>query len=582
VSHPAASPSASTPAQPVDAEQVASRPLPARPEGLVARVAALSDARLTFATALALFALSAWPLLLVALPPYQDLPNHVATAHIVAHPELYRELAFNGFFKSNGLLTLWFHVAGGLGLFAAARVFTAIVLLTNAIALPVFLLHFCGRRRLLVGTLFAWPLVHSFSVSMGFLNFAFGFALSLILLTVLDRQRERPTVARALGIGALSGLLWYAHPFPLAVVGGLVGLHVVTRPGWPARIREGIALLLPLVPAGLLAVVAAQHHLVKVEHTTAAAGAASYSYLNPLETLEHLWTDVSGAFTYLGAMTVVPAILLPVFAWQERRKEGQKERRQERQQDRLFFSRPALAILAAAYIALPVMASNWWYLNCRLVPFLWAGLLLRVPSTLPRSVTAALAVCAVAFSVATGVDYRRLDRDRAEFTAGLDAVPERATLLPLMFKRSKTSTFTASLNHAWGYYTVEKDTSAPLAFAVERSYPITYREFPPRALIPPALDRFAEQRGTPAQVCKSLGRWPVDEACTAAWRELWNGFWREAEPRFSHLLTWAIPAEARPMIPARYRRIFAAGALEIYARDGGNYEGGDGTKRSGG
>jgi len=140
-------------------------------------------------------------------------------------------------------------------------------------------------------------------------------------------------------------------------------------------------------------------------------------------------------------------------------------------------------------------------------------------------------------------------------------------LLPLLFKQGKTSDFTASLTHAWGYYTLAKDTSAPLVFAVERSYPITYREFPPRALIPPALDQFAERNGTAAQVCQRLRQAPDDAACAAAWRALWAGFWREAEPRFSHLLTWAIPAEARPMIPAVYQRVFAAGELEIYARE---------------
>jgi hypothetical protein len=103
-------------------------------------------------------------------------------------------------------------------------------------------------------------------------------------------------------------------------------------------------------------------------------------------------------------------------------------------------------------------------------------------------------------------------------------------------------------------------------FAVERSYPITYREFPPRALIPPALDRFAKQHATPAQVCKLLDRWPPDAACAAAWRAIWDGFWREAEPRFSHVLTWAIPPQARSIIPPTYRRVFAAGELEIYAR----------------
>lgn len=225
-----------------------------------------------------------------------------------------------------------------------------------------------------------------------------------------------------------------------------------------------------------------------------------------------------------------------------------------------------MTILAAAYIALPVMLSNWNYLNCRLVPFLWVGLALRLPSALPRPVAALLAVCALSFSAVLGVDYLRLDRDRAEFTAGIAAVPERATLLPLMFEQRKTSDFTSSLTHAWGYYTVAKDTSAPLVFAVERSYPITYRDFPPRKLIPPALDEFAERYGTPAKVCKILGQAPADPACMAAWRDLWDGFWREAEPRFSHLLTWAIPAEARPMIPPRYHRVFTAGSLEIYTR----------------
>ena len=166
-----------------------------------------------------------------------------------------------------------------------------------------------------------------------------------------------------------------------------------------------------------------------------------------------------------------------------------------------------------------------------------------------------------------GVDYVRLDRDRAAFTAGLDAVPERATLLPLLFKHQKTSDYTTNMSHAWGYYTVLKNTSAPLAFAVERSYPISYRDFPPRALIPPALDRFAETYSTPAQVCKTLRQFPIDQACPEIWRQLWRAFWQQAEPRFSHLLTWAIPPEARPMIPESYHRTFAAGELEIYARE---------------
>jgi hypothetical protein len=515
--------------------------------------ASKSNVPLVLLVALALFAMAAWPLLLVGLPPLQDLPNHVASAHIAAHLDLYPQYVFNGLLKSNSLLTLWLYLAGDHGLFGAARAFTAIALALNAIALPLFVLHFAGRRRMLVATLFLWPLVHGFFLSKGMLNFSVAFPLSLLLLMIMDRQRQEPRFARGLGIAVLSGLLWYAHPFPLVVAVGLVGLEIMTRPTWRARIAASLTLLSPLVPVGVLLAVTALHHLVKAEGSTASA-ASDFVYLPPWELIAHTWLDASGALTRWGSMTIVPALLLPYFAWKHRQTAWP------------FFSNLAMAILAVAYLGLPFMLSNWWHLNCRLVPFLWAGAALRMPTALPKWVAVVLAASALSFSAVLGFDYIRLDRDRAAFTAGLDAVPERATLLPLLFKHGRTSDFTASLTHAWAYYVVAKNTSAPLVFAVERSYPITYRSFPPAALIPPALDRFAELRGTPAQVCKTVSHRHGDEDCTRAWREQWSDFWREAEPRFSHLLTWAIPPEARAIIPQSYRRTFAADDLEIYAR----------------
>ena len=520
---------------------------------LTRRLERLSDSRLVLLIAFVLFALAAWPLLLVELPPLQDLPNHVASVHILTHPDIYPEYASNGFFKSNSLLTLWLYAVGGHDLFWAARVFAAVVLAMNALALPLFVLRFAGRERLLVAMLFVWPLVHPYFFAMGMLNFVLGVALSLMLLTVLDLQRERATVWRGLGVAGLAMLLWFAHPFPLVVVLALVGLHIVRRATWRERFASARALLLPLLPVAVLTGLSVERHLVKADHAPSFA-AATFAYHNPWEILIHFWRDVSGALTGWGSMTLVPAVLLPVYAWRQRRA------------SRFFFSTSAMVALAVLYVALPQMLSNWWHLNCRLVSFLWAGLALRLPATLPRSLAAALVACALAFSVVTGVDYVRLDRDRAAFTAGMDAVPERATLLPLIFKHSRPSEFTASLSHAWAYYTVKKNTSAPLVFAVERSYPITYREFPPLALIPPALDRFAERNATPARVCKSLGRFPVDATCVVVWRELWEAFWRRAQPRFSHVLTWAMPAEARSVIPLGYRRVFVAGALDIYAR----------------
>ena len=209
--------------------------------------------------------------------------------------------------------------------------------------------------------------------------------------------------------------------------------------------------------------------------------------------------------------------------------------------------------------------SNWWYQ-------LPAGSVLVGGACVATSEHAAPAGRdparrrALSFSVVTGIDYVRLDRDRAEVHGGYRRRPGAGHVAPAAVPARQDQRFHRKPDHAWGYYTVAKDTSAPLVFAVERSLPDHYREFPPRALIPPALDRFAEQNGTPAQACKILRQRSGDAACTAAWRERWDAFWRDAEPRFGHVLTWAIPAEARSIIPLGYHRVFAAGDLEIYSR----------------
>ena len=185
-----------------------------------------------------------------------ELPNHLATAHIVAHPDLYPQLAFNGLFKSNALFTLWLHVFGSHGLFGAARVFVAIVLAVNALALPLFVLRFAGRRAVLVAACFVWPLVHSFSVAMGFLNFAFAL-VSLSALSFLDRQRGRPTLARirhrrpggaalvrTRSAGGRGRARRPARRQPLDLAGANDGRHraaVAARPGGGAVCRGGAA-----------------------------------------------------------------------------------------------------------------------------------------------------------------------------------------------------------------------------------------------------------------------------------------------------------------------------------------------------
>ena len=276
------------------------------------RLAALSDARLTLLVALVLFALSAWPLLLVELPPFQDLPNHVATAHIIAHPDLYPQFAFNGLFKSNALLTLWLYVVGSHGLFGAARAFIAIVLAANALALPLFVLHFVGTAR---------------SAGRDAVRLAPGpqllrrdgvLELRVRVRAVADPADRARSTARAPHRGARPrhrralGRDLVRAPVPARGRGraGRAARRHAAPPGGHAS-RPASRCCCRSRPAALLSLAAAQQHLVKAEHATTMA-AGTFSYLNPWEIVAHLWTDVSGALTRWGSMTIVPALLLAV------------------------------------------------------------------------------------------------------------------------------------------------------------------------------------------------------------------------------------------------------------------------------
>src|SRR6185312_10867295 len=72
--------------------------------GVRATLARATDGQLALVIAAVLFLIGAWPLALVDVPPFQDLPNHLATITILQHPEKYPEFVFNGYFKTNSAL----------------------------------------------------------------------------------------------------------------------------------------------------------------------------------------------------------------------------------------------------------------------------------------------------------------------------------------------------------------------------------------------------------------------------------------------------------------------------------------------
>jgi hypothetical protein len=215
----------------------------------------------------------------------------------------------------------------------------------------------------------------------------------------------------------------------------------------------------------------------------------------------------------------------------------------------------------------PYVATNWFHVNSRFVPFLWLAALARLPDRLPRRALAFLGVCALSYAAGMGADYLRLRRDWSRFTAGISAVPEGARLLPLIFKSKETSENTRALLHAWGFYVVEKLTSAPLLFAHSRSFPVMYRTPPDPQFNHLVLESFAPTMASPDWGCGILrSGGVVTDDCDAAWRGRWADFWRKAEPKFDHVLMWSAPRDVIAQVPSRYRVAFQRDEVTIFER----------------
>lgn len=121
--------------------------------------------------------------------------------------------------------------------------------------------------------------------------------------------------------------------------------------------------------------------------------------------------------------------------------------------------------------------------------------------TVPRSLYRVMVAGSATYCASLAVDYVRINSEVSEVTAGIDVVPERARLLPLVFDRKGISENTRPLLHAWGYYVVEK-TTAPL-LAHSASFPLMYKEVPSPRFTGIHLGTFSRSLATSSGFCGS-------------------------------------------------------------------------------
>jgi hypothetical protein len=523
-------------------------------------VASLSDRQLAAVLGTVLFALAAWPLVLTPVPPFQDLPNHLAAITVIDHPASYPEFVSNGFLKTNAALFTWLYFSSKvMPVLLGAKIFTLVAFALNAMVLPRLVLDLTGsRKRMVVATFFAWPMVHNWFVSMGMLDFALGVPLSLWLLLGLHHHSRAASFSwpRSVGLMLLACATWYAHAFALLVVHMLLVIHVATQASWRARFQQAVRVLLPIAPASLMLTVSLYDHWT--EPQGAMQGFMRLSRTLPVwELFYHLWAEYLWAFTKLEITSFVPGVGLALIGWFCRKEKVP------------FFGPFAFLVVGAMYFLMPYTATNWFHVNSRFIPYFFLFALVRVPAQLPhaKKVLGLLGLSAALYSLGLGVDYIRLERDRQKFVAGIPYVPQNSQLLPLLFTRQITSENTRSLLHAWGFYVMEKQTAAPLLFAHSRSFPVMYSDPPPDVQFNHLLlESFAPTMGTEEGNCTRLRDTGVYSDCHAPWVSGWAEFWSKALPKYDHVLMWDPTPEAYALVPPQYHVKFKQDRLTIFER----------------
>lgn len=510
---------------------------------------------------LILWLLAVWPLFVVEQLPHEDLPGHVAAAYVTDHLASYPEYVATHGVRTNSALLSWLHLAApGLGYMGAARVFVIAVLAITAFGYAFLFQAVGGRRRMAIASVFAIPLVQHWFVAMGMLNFSLSFGICLWLLGLLAMQRTRWSNRRAMVIAVLSALAWFAHTFPLLVLGAMALADLgYARLRDRAAVKPGLRAVFALVPAGLLVALGL---LLAPAVDGAGARLPGLDKIEWMGLPQLLWMAlrnyVLGA-SYWGAASLVPALLLLVTV-------------ALRGQRRLpFVSIAAVAVLALGYVLLPsFMFPTWAYFNTRFVPFLWLALLLRVPDRLPRKWLALVAFAGVAGTAGNGLALLRMDRDVAEFRSGLPFVDEGARLLPLLFSVKSPGDNIEPVLHAWGHYTLERGTSADLLWASRSVDAVQYRTLPPSRFHHDVIQNLPRAMASAERWCETLLREAstVPEDCGEAWADAWTSYLTSAEKRYTQVLVWDAPAPALALIAQHFPVVHRQGRLVIGRRLG--------------
>jgi len=502
-----------------------------------------------------LWLFAAWPLFVLKNLPHQDLSAHIAASYVVDHIAQYPQYVATHGLRTNSALTLFVSATAPVfGYMGAARVLLMGVLAATAFGYACLLLSLGGPKRVWLGGLFAVPFVNHWYVSMGMLNFSLSFGLCLFILSHQRALRERWSYHRALGVAVLSVIAWIAHSFPLLVLlvmasGECIHAYFRDKSSLAGAVRWGIA----LVPAGLLVVLGSL--LAPVHEYARIPGSGRTTWENAGELILGMFRHFAVGPTFLSGAAIMTGVALLLVVFVHRKDDCPTG-----------FSGTTLALLALCYAFVPfAIIPVWSYFGTRFLPFIWLGLLVRVPNQLPHRLLSFVSCAAVASSLGTGAGFLSMDHRLNDFRSGLPHVETGANVLPVLFSVKDSGDFIEPFMHAWALYTIERGTSADMVWASRSVDAEHYVTAPPPRFHHDAIANRPRSMYSANVWCSNLVQYAntVLENCPQAWEAEWHSYLNDASKRYSYVLVWDAPEPTLAIITQHFPVIHRQGKLTV-------------------
>jgi hypothetical protein len=418
------------------------------------------------------------PVWAVRFLPLQDLPNHLLKVDLLER-FLRREAWVDAIYAPNlrpvanaTCYAVILLLAPLVGKMAASKIFVSACLALMPAAAYRWLRRVNPENALLA---LATPAMgFNLFLMMGNLNFCCALMVYVAALAALAAPaRGRFPAAFTL----LATLLYFTHGFVFMILAGVTGCLLALS--FSRDLLRKAAGLLP----GLLLMIGTL--LFSLLSGPGGAGALRPAFARPrldLARLALVWLlnphgwgyDTVVALGWVGALGGATLWTLATL----RSAGAPSPRRND-----LLRRNPWLvvaALLALGYLLAPGQLRDWWHLKMRFSPLLVLALLggVRLPKERGiRIATAALFVAAaLAIQMRNLQEFRKRSGDVEEYLAGIDAVEEGSSLLP-MENLEPGPKYRVNL-HSWAYYLMAKRGWAPYLHAQPAYNPVTYRVTP--------------------------------------------------------------------------------------------------------